>query len=356
MKKYLIFCFFLVGLGLIALGCQKSEEGKADGVPRTSHTETESDGQRGLPSAWTTAKEDAMVVRVNDKTIDVSDVERATEILLAHYRGQIPPDRAAQARTMLRQQAVENLINQRLLLGEAEKRGTEPEKKEMDERFDETAARFSSEEEFKGALTSMGLSGEAFKEEIKEDMMIEILLDSELKDVKTASSEEVSAFYRDNPQSFVSPEQVRASHILMAVEQGASEEQRSQKRLDLAEIKGRIEKGADFGEMAAKVSDCPSKARGGDLGYFQRGKMVPAFEEAAFAMKVGEISEIVETQFGYHLIKVTDHQEPKKASLDEVRSQIEDMLNRQSKDKAIGEYVAKLREDAEIRYAEGFQP
>jgi peptidyl-prolyl cis-trans isomerase C len=297
-----------------------------------------------------------MVVRVNDKTINVSDVDRATAILLAQAQGQIPPDRAEQARTMLRKQAVENLINQRLLLGEAERKGAKPEQTKMDERYEETVARFSSKEEFQGALSSMGLSKEAFQREIKEDMMIEILLDEELKDVKKVSAEDVSAFYQDNPQSFESPEQVRASHILIAVEAGVPEDQRSQKRLELAGLKGEIEKGADFGEMASKHSDCPSKARGGDLGYFQRGKMVKAFEDAAFAMKVGELSEIVETPFGYHLIKVTDHQEAKKASLDEVDTQIEGFLTRQHKDKAIGEYVAKLRETAKIEYAEGYQP
>ncbi len=356
MKKTLIVCLSLVGLGMIALGCQKSDEGKAGGVPQAAETGIDSPGQMPVSSAQTSTKENTVVVRVNDKTIEVTDVDRATEILLAQYRGQIPPERAAQARTMLRKQAVENLINQRLLLAEAERKGAKPDQKKMDERFSDTVARFSSQEEFQGALNSMGLSKEAFQEEIKEDMMIEILLDAELKDVKSVSAEEVSAFYKDNPQSFQSPEQVRTSHILMTVEQGVPEEQRSQKRLELAGIRGEIEKGADFAELAGKHSDCPSKARGGDLGYFQRGKMVKAFEDAAFSMKPGEVSQIVETDFGYHLIKMIDRQEAKTASLDEVKSQIESFLNRQSKDKAIGEYVAKLRETAKIEYSEGFQP
>jgi peptidyl-prolyl cis-trans isomerase C len=357
MKRRLIFCFFLVGMvGATALGCQKGEEAKGGKAPQGVQTEIEGSGEQTVPPASATIKENTMVVRVNDKTINVTDVDRATEILLAQYRSQIPPERVDQARTMLRKQAVENLINQRLLLMEAEKQGTQPEQKKVDERFSETVARFSSPQEFQGALNSMGLTKEAFQEEIKEDMMIETLLDGQLKDVKKVGDEEVKAFYQDNPQSFRSPEQVRASHILISVEAGVPEEQRSQKRLELAGVKGQIEKGADFGELAGKHSDCPSKARGGDLGYFERGKMVKSFEDAAFAMKVGEISEIVETQFGYHLIKVTDRQDPKEASLDEVKGQIEGFLNRQSKDKAIGEYVAGLRESAKIEYAEGFQP
>lgn len=356
MKNCLIFCTLLVGICIIAVGCQKSGEGEAGSGPHAEQSAIEGSGQKALPSAPMATKESTMVVRVNDKTIEVSDVDRATEILLAQYRHQVPPDRAAQARTVFRKQAVENLISQRLLLAEAERQGTQPEQKRVDERFAETVARFSSPEEFQGALNSMGLSKEAFQEEIKEDMMIESLLDGELKDVKKVAAEEVSAFYRDHPESFRSPEQVRASHILIKVDQGVPEDQRAQKRLELAGIKGEIEKGADFGELAGKHSDCPSKARGGDLGFFGRGKMVKPFEDAAFAMKVGEVSDIVETQFGYHLIKLIDHQEPKDAQLDEVKGQIEGFLNRQAKDKAIGEYVSKLRESAKIEYAEGYQP
>jgi peptidyl-prolyl cis-trans isomerase C len=356
MRKLLISCFFLLGMGIIAVGCQKGEEGKAQNGPQVAQTGSEDVGEKASPPALAMTKENSMVVRVNDKEIDASDVDRATEILLAQYKNQIPPDRAAQARTVLRKQAAENLINQSLLLEEAGRQGTQPEQKLVDDRYNETVGRFSSAEEFQTALNSMGLSKEAFQEEIKEDLMIEVLLDEQLKDVKKVSDEEVSAFYRDHPESFRSPEQVRASHILITVDEGATDEQRAQKRLELAGLKGEVEKGADFGQLAGQHSDCPSKARGGDLGYFERGKMVKPFSDAAFAMKVGDVSEIVETQFGYHLIKVTDHQGPKEATLDEVKGQIENLLNRQAKDKAVGEYVGKLRESAKIEYAEASAP
>ncbi len=357
MHKSLIFGFCLAGMVLVALGCQKSGDGKTPDTPQAAtQRELGDSGQNSPAPASNRTKEHSMVVSVDGKVIDGSDVERATEILLAQYRDQIPPDRLAQARTVLQKQAVENLISQSLLLAEAERQGTRPEQKQVDARFTETAGRFSSPEEFQGALQSMGLTKEAFQEEIRDDLMIEALLDKQLKDVKKASAEEVSAFYRDHPDSFRSPEQVRASHILIKVDPNATEAERARKREELEKIRGEIEKGADFGKLAAEHSDCPSKARGGDLGYFPRGKMVKPFEEAAFALKKGEVSGIVETQFGYHLIKVTDHQDPKTATLDEVKGQIDNLLNRQAKDKAIGEYVAGLRKDAKIEYAEGYAP
>jgi peptidyl-prolyl cis-trans isomerase C len=356
MKKTSIFFVFFLGMGLTLLGCKKSEEEEAPVTLQETRTESKDAMEMGSPSSPQQAKESTMVVSVNDAVITVSDVDRATNILLAQHRNQIPPDRVAEARTALREQAVENLINQSLLLGEAEKQGIQPEQKVLDARYAEVSGRFSSPEEFQSAMTSMGLSKEAFRDQIKQDLKIESLLDGQLKEVKKVTEEDVSVFYRDHPESFRSGEQVRASHILMRVEATATEEDRSQKRLELAGLKGQIEKGADFGQLASDHSDCPSKARGGDLGYFERGKMVKPFEDAAFEMKVGDVSEIVETQFGYHLIKVTDHQDPKTAPFEEVKAQIENLLNRQARDKVVSEYLAQLRGAAKITYAEAPQP
>jgi peptidyl-prolyl cis-trans isomerase C len=356
MKPKPIGILLSVCAGLILLGCPQKEEAKVPPAPQAAQAEVTDSVEKASVTDESKEKEDPMAVSVNEKVVTVADVDRATNILLAQYRDQIPPDQVAQARNGLRKQAVENLINQKLLLGEAERRGIRPEQQEVDARFVEVSGRFSSPEEFRDALHSTGLSKEGLQEEIRQDLKIEALLDKDLKDVKMASGEDVSAFYRDHPESFRSPEQVRASHILIRVDGSASAEDRSQKRVQLAGLRDQIEKGADFGQMASQYSDCPSKARGGDLGYFGRGKMVKPFEDAAFGMKTGEVSEIVETQFGYHLIKVTDHQDPKTAPLEEVRGQIENFLNGQTRDKAIGEYLGKLRGSAKITYAEGFQP
>jgi peptidyl-prolyl cis-trans isomerase C len=356
MKKTLIRFLFFLSMGLILLGCNKSEEEEAPVTLPETQTESRDALEMVSPTTSQQAKESTMVVSVNDEVISVSDVDRATNILLAQYRNQIPPDKGAEARTALRKQAVENLINQSLLLGEAEKQGIQPESKAVDARYAEVSGRFSTPEEFQSAMTSMGLSKETFEDEIKQDLKIESLLDGQLKEVKKVTEEDVSAFYRDHPESFQSGEQVRASHILIRVEATAPEEDRSQKRLGLAGLKGEIEKGADFAQMASDHSDCPSKARGGDLGYFERGKMVKPFEDAAFEMKVGDVSEIVETQFGYHLIKVTDHQDPRTAPFEEVKAQVENLLNRRERDKAVNEYLAQLRGSAKIEYAEAPTP
>ncbi len=147
------------------------------------------------------------------------------------------------------------------------------------------------------------------------------------------------------------PEKVEASHILIGVDPGTPPEIRTQKRLEAARLRGELEKGADFAQLAQQHSDCPSKAQGGSLGSFERGKMVKPFEDAAFSGKQGEVSEVVETQFGYHLIKPTAHQEAKDIPLEQVREEVSSFLNGQKREETIKEYIEKLRSVAKIEYA-----
>jgi len=119
----------------------------------------------------------------------------------------------------------------------------------------------------------------------------------------------------------------------------------------MAGILGRIEKGSDFGEMARAHSDCPSKEQGGDLGLFERGKMVKPFEDAAFNLNAGELSDIVESPFGYHLIKVLDKKEPETIQLEAAKNQLTDHLRQRKEQDLFIAYVDQLRAGAEIEYA-----
>ncbi|MFC1890409.1 peptidylprolyl isomerase [Thermodesulfobacteriota bacterium] len=144
--------------------------------------------------------------------------------------------------------------------------------------------------------------------------------------------------------------------ILFKAAPGDSDDVRAEKRLELSRLLGEIEGGAAFDKLAMEHSECPSKTQGGDLGYFERGKMVKAFEDAAFGMKVNEVSDIVESQFGYHLIKLIAHEEGRTIPIDEVRDKIEAYLDNKNKEEIVGALIRKLRGDAQIDYAEGYGP
>lgn len=143
-------------------------------------------------------------------------------------------------------------------------------------------------------------------------------------------------YYENNKSNFIEDETVKASHILVSDEK------------KLAEIKADLEKGKEFSSLAKEHSLCPSKDRGGDLGFFTRGKMVPEFEEAAFSLEVGQVSEPVKTQFGYHLIRLDDKKPADQKEFEEVRSEIENKLLLEKQTKAFNEKIDELKSLYEV--------
>lgn len=139
-------------------------------------------------------------------------------------------------------------------------------------------------------------------------------------------------FYEQHPQQFVQPETVKASHILVKTLEEASA------------LKAIIDGGQPFEELAKLHSTCPSKDRGGDLGQFGRGQMVPEFEEAAFDLAVGQISEPVETQFGYHLIRLDSRQDGSTMAFEDVKDQVEQHLRQQQQNQAYFNQIAVLKD------------
>jgi peptidyl-prolyl cis-trans isomerase D len=167
-----------------------------------------------------------------------------------------------------------------------------------------------------------------------------LLLDREqTKQQVNVPATDVQRFYNDNIQQYQTPEQVRASHILL--ETTGKEEAEVRKRAEgiLAQVKG----GADFAELARKVSeDKGSAERGGDLDYFSRGRMVPEFEQVAFTLPAGQVSDLVKSQFGFHIIKVVDKRPGSTRPLDEVRAQIQDQLGWQIADQQLATRATEL--------------
>ena len=150
---------------------------------------------------------------------------------------------------------------------------------------------------------------------------------------------DVQRYYNDNIQQYQTPEQVRASHILLETAGKTDADVKKRAEEILKQVKG----GADFAELAKKESeDKGSKANGGDLDYFGRGRMVPEFEQAAFSMQPGQISDLVKSQFGYHIIKVVDKKAGSTRPLEEVRAQIQQQLAMQTADQRIADLARNL--------------
>lgn len=177
-------------------------------------------------------------------------------------------------------------------------------------------------------------------EQLKENYLKQFAITQLLTSV-SVTEDEIESYYKEHQDQFITPKSVQAKHILVEKEEDA--------RKIFQEIK---EGSIHFEEAAKKYSTCPSKARGGDLGYFHRGQMIPEFEEAAFHMEKGAISEPVKTQFGYHIIKLVDKREERARDLKEVKPQIQQIVLRKRQQEAYLDKIEKLKKDYAIEIME----
>jgi foldase protein PrsA len=228
---------------------------------------------------------------------------------------------------------LDQMISERLVDQAATKAGVKVTEEDLNKEIETIRKNFSTEAEFEQALTQYGLTIETLKEDLKTKVKINKILENEV----TVTDEEMQQFFEQNQQSFGTPEQVQASHILVQTPEEAEA------------ILKQLESGADFAQLAKEKSQDPgSKEQGGDLGFFPRGQMAPEFEEAAFNLEVGKTSGIVQTQFGFHIIKVTDKKEAELPTFDEKKEEIKDQLVQQKLGEKIPEYINKLKEEAKI--------
>jgi peptidyl-prolyl cis-trans isomerase C len=284
------------------------------------------------------------VAVVNGSVITRAEFDR--EVRAAQQRlsmmGKSPTDSQMQA---IEKETLERFIERELLYQESQKRGIKVDEAALDAKFKK---QFPDEAAFKKILSNMNMTEADLKMQFIKGMAIRQFIDKEFMQKATVTDKETKEYYDSQLDSFKQPEQVRASHVLIKVDPPADESRKAQARKTLEEIQKKLKKGEGFAASAKESSQCPSSAKGGDLGYFGRGKMVRPFEEAAFSLQPGEISDIVETKFGYHLIKVVDKKSESTMPYKDVKGKIEQRLKREKGQKELSSYVSKLKEKAKV--------
>jgi peptidyl-prolyl cis-trans isomerase C len=309
-------------------------------------------GKGGNADSLAAAKAAAehILVRVNGTDVSELEMQRQANMLLGQLRQYADSAQVASMMPTIRQQALDNAINRILLEEAVEKLGITADKAKVEERIETYRKNFVSEEAFQESLAKQGLAPEKLFREVEIAMRAEELFRRSTAGVAPASDAEMRDFYDKNPDRFQQPERVRASHILIKTEKTDSDAVKAEKRAKIEGILASLKKGADFAELARTNSECPSKEQGGDLGYFERGSMVPEFEAAAFTLKTGQLSGVVETQFGYHVIKVTDHAKQAATPFEQTKQQLSAYLSDQKRNAAIATYFDSLRTAAKIEY------
>lgn len=232
-----------------------------------------------------------VAARVNDKEILMSDVDFFVDKTLerAKFAGQeIPPE----IEDKIRKEWMAQLISRELLLQQAMAENVTVSEDDIEKGF--SAAQ----------QQGVAIPADKLRELIKTEMIVKKVVEAHVLPKSIVNEDEIKKFYETRKDEFKQPEQIRAKHILIKTNHTDTQDQKDKARKKIERIlaEAKTDK-EDFGELARKYSEGPSGQNGGDLGYFGRGQMVPAFEKAAFALKVGEISNVVETKFGYHIIK-----------------------------------------------------
>jgi peptidyl-prolyl cis-trans isomerase C len=248
----------------------------------------------------------------------------------------------------IRKEVLEGLIDRELLFQQSRKEGITVEETAVNDRLGTLKGRFPSEGQFEAALESMGLTLADLKIQLREGMAIKYLIERRFEEGTSVSNEEAKAYYDGNPKDFLRPEQIQARHILIKVDPKAGKSEKAAARKKIDEVQAKLKKGEDFGALAKEFSEGPSSTKGGDLGWFERGRMVKPFEEEAFALKPGEASNVVETQFGYHLIEVIDKRPATKMAYADVKDRLQQYLKDIKVEKEVRIYVAELKEKAQV--------
>lgn len=284
---------------------------------------------------------DNALARVNDSYIleDVHAryVERQVKRLQQTYNLDFTGEEHKEQLLNLKRQILEQLIRNEILLQTAFEYGIEITDEEVQAEIDKIKASYPDDETFKKVLEQVKYTLEDLRNDIIIQKSYEKLAERLGQDL-TVTEEEMMEYYEKNIRRFTEEEQVRASHILVETKEEA------------LEILDKINNGEDFADLARKYSNCPSSDRGGDLGFFGRGRMVYEFEKAAFSTEVGEITGPVETEFGWHIIKVTDKKEAIVHPYEEVKEEIYETLLIKKKNNAAVALLRQKWEEADIEY------
>lgn len=248
----------------------------------------------------------------------------------------------------LEKQVLEELIDGEILYQESIKKSITTSDAEVNEQWVQFKSRFPDQATFDQALTQRGLTESSIKAQMRRQMQIQKYVTSEFVPQISIPDTETRAFYDQNKQLFREPESVKASHILIKVEPADDAAADAKAFKKIQDLKKKLDAGENFAALATAESEGPSSVRGGNLGSFRRGQMVKPFEDKAFSLEVGEVSDPVNTQFGYHLILVEDRKPARTATYEESQERIRQVLSQQKLQEVVLSHIESAKKTSNI--------
>lgn len=290
----------------------------------------------------------AVVAKVNGQDIKKTELLKEADGLKSQIGGATLP--AALPASFYRQ-VLDGMIAKQLLMADAKASGIVVTDAEVKQQLDQLKGRFPNPAEFNKALAAQGLTEAALADTAREQLTVQKYVETKvMANVPPASDAAVKSFYDQNLDKMKQPERRHLRHILVKVDKGASEADKAKAKAKADGLLAQLKKGGDFAALAKASSDDPgSKENGGDLNWVQKGQTVPTFEQAAWALKTkNEISPVVESPFGYHIIQLLDVQDARTMPYDEVKSRIADFLKQRQSQDQVKAKIQDLRTKAKV--------
>jgi peptidyl-prolyl cis-trans isomerase C len=304
-----------------------------------------------------------VVAKIGDDTISKADIQGEFKPVISMMKenGQLGTIPAEMWKSEVKKR-VSDMVSTKLLLKLAEDDGYKPEPAKAEEEFKKITAQLPPEQ-LAETLAKQGMTAETIKGRIAIGLAIQKWIEEKFAANIKISDEEAEKYYNENPERFKRPETVKASHILIKIDEidpekakGMTDEQKNKASGELKQqalkkaqdILAQLKNGGDFAKLATENSACPSKEKGGDLGTFDKGKMAPEFEKSAFSLKPGETSDVVETEFGYHIIKTTEKNDAGVMPFKDVKGFLVDGLKKQKTSQAIQEKIETEKKNRKV--------
>ena len=287
---------------------------------------------------------DQIVAEVNGEIITYSELKRILDPIYAQYSKVYGGEDLISRVRMARTEALNQLIENKLVLQEAKAQGLEMNEDAVSERLKEIKARFPNEEAFLETLKKEGTSYDSFVSQVKDQLLIKALVGREVTSRVIVSPKEVKEFYDLNKEKFSEGEKVHLFHIMV---------RKDPQNLFLSEETARqllkkVKDGEDFEQLAKNYSEGPNADKGGDLGFVQPGQLIPQLGDVAFKLSIGQTSDLIDLQGAYHILWVKEKTKPELKSLDQVERQVEDAVFRQKATEMNQKWISSLREKAFI--------
>lgn len=303
----------------------------------------------GVPFASGAQPVSKVVATVNGAKLTEAELNQEINILMPmnqDFHGKTSEEKMEK----IKAKAMKNLVDLELRAQDAEAKGIKIPSSEFDVDYNKMLAKFKTKKALKAAYQDSGFTDKSFKRMIERKLLADKIRLAEVDGAVTITQEKVKSHYTANVARYSKPEEFRASHIMVKVDPSLSSEEKLALKTKAENLLKRIKAGEKFEEIAINESDDLSKIKGGDLGYFHAGQTQPEFDAALFKLKVGEISDVVETLYGFHIIHLTERRAPRVIPFDEIQDRIKKDLVDTEKKQLLENWMDKLYKKAKISY------